>query len=151
MPRRRTHTVVGTALGGAAGLITASRLPEEHRPIHVAFALFGGFVGGQLPDVIEPALSPNHRGAFHSVGALGLTGFTWLANWQADCHARAKGCDERAGGTHLTDAQRSDELFKAFWWRALAGFSVGIIAGYASHLALDATSPRGLPLLGQRF
>ena len=151
MPRRRTHTVVGTALGGAAGLLTASGLPEEQRAIHVAFAAFGGFIGGQLPDVIEPALSPNHRGAFHSVGALGLTGLAWLADWQGDCHARANGCDARAGAAHLTEAQKSDERFKAFWWRALAGFSVGIIAGYASHLALDATSPRGLPLLGQGF
>ena len=119
--------------------------------MHIAFALLGGFVGGQLPDVIEPAASPNHRGAFHSVGALGLTGSAWFADWQANCHARAKGCEERAAAPYLTDAERSGERLKAFWWRALAGFIVGIIAGYASHLALDFTSPRGLPLLTQAY
>src|SRR4051812_39582043 len=107
MPRRRTHAVVGTAIGGAAGLLTANTLPEQHKAVHVAFALLGGFVGGQLPDAIEPALSPNHRGAFHSVGALSLTGFAWLANWQADCHARANGCDDRVGDMRLTEVQRS--------------------------------------------
>jgi hypothetical protein len=30
--------------------------------------------------------------------------------------------------------------------RLLAGFVAGLLAGYASHLALDAVTPKGLPI-----
>jgi len=32
-------------------------------------------------------------------------------------------------------------------WRMLSGFAVGAATGYDSHLALDACTPRGIPLL----
>jgi hypothetical protein len=32
-------------------------------------------------------------------------------------------------------------------FRLLAGFIAGLLAGYASHLALDALTPKGLPVL----
>jgi hypothetical protein len=44
-------------------------------------------------------------------------------------------------------AFRLAELF----WRFLAGFLNGIAAGYVSHLALDAASPRSIPLLTTGF
>ncbi|PYU90685.1 MAG: hypothetical protein DMG25_16690 [Acidobacteria bacterium] len=34
-----------------------------------------------------------------------------------------------------------------FLWRFLAGFTNGLAAGYVSHLALDAATPRSIPLL----
>jgi len=39
------------------------------------------------------------------------------------------------------------ELF----WRFLAGLANGLAAGYVSHLALDAFTPRSLPLLASGF
>ncbi len=44
------------------------------------------------------------------------------------------------------------DLF-ALLWRLAAGFANGLAAGYISHLALDAVTPRSIPLLtsaGQR-
>jgi hypothetical protein len=36
-------------------------------------------------------------------------------------------------------------------WRFLAGFENGLAAGYMSHLALDAVTPRSIPLLTRGF
>lgn len=37
---------------------------------HVGLGVIGGAIGGQLPDLIEPATSPHHRRSFHSATAL---------------------------------------------------------------------------------
>jgi membrane-bound metal-dependent hydrolase YbcI (DUF457 family) len=37
------------------------------------------------------------------------------------------------------------------FWRFAAGFANGLAAGYVSHLALDAATPRSLPLLVSGF
>jgi hypothetical protein len=36
-------------------------------------------------------------------------------------------------------------------WRLAAGFANGLAAGYISHLALDAATPRSIPLLKAGF
>jgi hypothetical protein len=41
-------------------------------------------------------------------------------------------------------------MFELFW-RFLAGFTNGLAAGYVSHLALDAATPRSIPLLTNGF
>ncbi len=41
-------------------------------------------------------------------------------------------------------------LFEIFW-RLAAGFANGLAAGYLSHLALDAMTPRSIPLLKSGF
>jgi hypothetical protein len=41
-------------------------------------------------------------------------------------------------------------LFELFW-RLAAGFFNGLRAGYVSHLALDAMTPRSIPLLTSGF
>jgi hypothetical protein len=38
-----------------------------------------------------------------------------------------------------------------FLWRFLAGLANGLAAGYVSHLALDAFTPRSIPLLASGF
>lgn len=76
-----------------------------------------------LPDLIEPALHPNHRQFFHSVAFAGILG--WGAykvyEWEAE---------------HPVD--------KAIRLVLLVG-----AAGYLIHLALDACSPKSLPLIGK--
>jgi hypothetical protein len=41
-------------------------------------------------------------------------------------------------------------IFELFW-RFLTGFTSGLAAGYVSHLALAAVTPRSIPLLSNRF
>lgn len=87
---------------------------------------WGGFfcsaaIGGAFaltPDLLEPALHPNHRQFFHSVVALGLLGY---GNYRA------------LNSTRLNPDQKL----------ALAVASTG----YVSHLLMDSTTPKSLPLI----
>jgi hypothetical protein len=77
-----------------------------------------GSLAGTLPDIIEPATSPNHRKTFHSYGA--MVAVTW-------------------GTIKLaTDTDLSHEVKTAV---TVAG------ASYLSHLALDSETPKGLPII----
>lgn len=38
-----------------------------------------------------------------------------------------------------------------FFWRMLTGFANGLAAGYLSHLAIDAGTPRSIPILTNGF
>ena len=151
MPRKSTHLTAGSASGAVVGLLTCRSLPQEHQLVHVAFATIGGALGGLAPDVLEPAISPNHRSLFHSLAAGGGIGAAALAEWQADCHRAAAACDTRASCAPPDSRERSNEENKAFLWRALAGLIVGFLAGYASHLLMDAGTRKSLPLIVDGF
>lgn len=76
-----------------------------------------------LPDILEPATSPNHRAFFHSLAFAALlgAGLYKLNQWEPE-----------------TDAEK--------FWRV-----VGMLAGsaYLIHLTLDFTTSRSLPLIGR--
>lgn len=76
-----------------------------------------------LPDILEPALHPNHRQFFHSLTFAALIGAGWKSayDWKP-----------------MTEDGR-------FWRRV---FMIGAGA-YLCHLALDATTAKSLPLLGK--
>lgn len=89
--------------------------------------LVGALVGGVLPDRLEPATHPGHRAFFHSVAVAAALG--WLGcKVHQQCHEES---ESPALGHHF-----------------LMGLTLGAILGYESHLALDAGTPSGLPLLG---
>jgi inner membrane protein len=75
-----------------------------------------------LPDILEPATSPNHRAFFHSLAFAGLVGVGMkkLYSWEPE-----------------TDGQK---LLR----------KVVMVAGaaYLIHLALDFTTRKSLPLIG---
>lgn len=79
-------------------------------------------VTGLVPDVVEPALDPNHRSFAHSVTA--GSGIVGLA--MSSCGVENKNWDE--------------------WYKILGAAAT---AGYISHLVLDGCTPRGLPLLSK--
>lgn len=116
------HTVTGAATGLAAVLIEKETLQES--PLLLLAAPAVGTVFGKLPDVIEPAFkNPNHRQFFHSIAFVGLVAY---------------------GLKKTYDWKPEDGVDKAIRLLALcAGF------GYLSHLVLDSTTPRGLPLVGK--
>lgn len=80
-------------------------------------------VATNLPDLIEPAVNPHHRQFFHSLAFAGMliVGGKALYDWQP---------------------QTDDGRF----WRKVGLIGLG---AYLCHLALDATTPRSLPLLGR--
>lgn len=77
----------------------------------------------KLPDILEPAVNPHHRQFFHSLAFAGLL---------------------IAGGKKLYDWQ--PETDEGRFWRKAGLIGPG---AYLCHLALDATTPRSLPLLGR--
>ncbi len=119
MPNRNDHLLYGF-LGGALGYILIRLIDNaEIKPESVLLAGGIGAVAGLAPDILEPAVNPNHRATFHSVAA--VTAITVGAN-----------------EVHKTELIDSD---------ADAVLLGGIAGGYLSHLAADSTTQKGLPLI----
>ncbi|MFT7773251.1 metal-dependent hydrolase [Roseateles sp.] len=116
-----THQVVA---GFATGVFLAER--ERQAGVRTAQPLLRGTAAAfltKLPDILEPATSPNHRQFFHSLAFAALLGVALheLNKWQP----------ESAGG----------ELFKALGQAA--------IPAYLIHLFLDSLTAKSLPLVGR--
>jgi len=123
----------------------------------------GGCLGGMLPDIFEPADSSWHRDVAHSatVGGGVLALRATLAEMAQECRDKAQ--QYRAiqmvvvPGLSTFVPAPADPLkqllgnLAELFWGLLAGFLNGLSAGYASHLLLDAATPRGIPLLAGRF
>lgn len=149
MANRRAHTIVGSALGGTTAFLLARDQDPEHRLVEALGGALGGAWGGRLPDLIEPALHPGHRSVAHALVPAGVVGAAVVPRFRAgQQHVRrwADRCRARRDAATST-------LEQFFWWlaemacRIVAGAMAGAAAGYASHLLLDAATPRGLPLL----
>lgn len=116
-----THQVVA---GFATGVFLAER--ERQAGVRTAQPLLRGTAAAfltKLPDILEPATSPNHRQFFHSLAFAALLGVALheLNKWQP----------ESAGG----------ELLKALGQAA--------IPAYLIHLFLDSLTAKSLPLVGR--
>lgn len=119
-----------------------------------------------LPDVLEPALSSWHRNVAHSctAGAAIVYSKDALLQFEKFCREQADLCALQ----HKTLQMRPDPWqpnvfvpapadpfmllslkIAEMFWRFLAGFANGLAAGYISHLALDAVTPRSIPLFGK--
>ena len=132
MPNLRKHATVGAAVGGGANLVwqVLKILDDPNRPkdfwdflsrinfLELAAFAAGGAVIASLPDILEPASSPNHRAMFHSFafGAAVTYG---------------------AFGKHSEMMMPNDRHLLQ-----TAALS------YLSHLFLDCQTPKCLPLVG---
>lgn len=117
MPSRKAHAWLGAVGSVATYILECNRRGQQPQIEEVLASAIGGGVTGIAPDVVEPATNPNHREFFHS-GILGL--------------GLGKGVQE-IDGLNLTEKQKAMA-------RALA-------IGYLSHLAADATTPKGLQMV----
>lgn len=111
------HFGVGTTLGILA--YAAIKLSKQEK-LTLEGCLGTGLIGGvaaSLPDLIEPASNPNHRAFFHSYGLGAFLLYAATHVWDSDLTVEQKGAYSTA------------------------------IAGFLSHLALDSTTPKGLPVL----
>ncbi len=118
MPSRGAHILIGAVTGLVVESLSAQARGREPTSGGMVRSAALGAAGGLLPDWLEPALDPNHRGLFHSTAGLLLELYLL---WQASAVV----------------ATRPDTPE----WRAL-------LAGYSSHLVADARTPAGLPLVG---
>lgn len=116
------HVVTGLVGSTVVGLVDVGRRREEYTPAAAGVVLgamaLGSVIGSLLPDLLEPARSPNHRAFFHSFIVAGIVGLILRALWR------------RAGRPEAGEA-----------------FAKGIAIGYGAHLAADSITPKGLPLV----
>lgn len=149
MANGKLHRAVGSAAGAVNALARSHDLGPWPALAESAGGFCGGWVGGALPDVLEPATSPRHRGPLHSwTTATGLLtyGNEGLSAFQTRCRERAVLAEERFAAARGLEAVVP--AMAALFWRFLSGFLAGLQGGYVSHLALDAVTPAGLPALG---
>ena len=106
-----------------AGVAAADWKEGDHWVKHPVVAAGAAASCGTLPDLLEPALHPNHRQFFHGVVfAFGLgVGLYQLYEWEPD-----------------TDPKR-----------LLRGALLVAGAAYLVHLAMDACTRKSLPLIGK--
>lgn len=130
MPNKGTHIAAGAGLGAAVlalwEIIDQNRKIQrgEQTELDWGGVAVNGFIGavvggvfGVLPDVLEPATCFEHRQFFHSLS------FAILA----------------AGGIH--------QLLKRIQNPMVRRLVIVAAVGYGSHLALDAKTIQGLPLV----
>lgn len=111
----------------AAAICTAMHMVDPKDDVFVnrfgkvAAGAFVGYSAGSLPDWIEPALHPNHRKFFHSLFFAGVVG---------------------AGAYQVYKWEPAD-----FWQSILRVAGLSICGAYLVHLAMDASTPKGLPFI----
>lgn len=150
MAGRREHDSAGVVAGVATALLTARKDAE---PYEMMLEAIGGGLGGRfgshVPDVLEPAIHSHHRDVMHSI----TVATTLVAKGQKRAMKVVDRLRERAD--HLrARRETSTNLLERFILvlaeaacRMAAGFVAALIPGYVSHLALDAATPRGIPLI----
>lgn len=155
MANGTTHQNVGMLVGGIAAAWQAREQQPLHRVIETAGgALAGRYFAGVLPDILEPATSSFHRGFGHSAtaGVAVCSGAARMAGEpQAWLRARA---DEHAQARVAMPGDRLGQFLHwlaEVFWRLLAGAASGFAPAFASHLVLDAFTPRGVPVVARGF
>jgi hypothetical protein len=149
MPNKSVHQAVGALAGGGLALAKSNGQTVGHQITETIGGAVAGFGFGRLPDIIEPASSPNHRSFGHSATTeliLSAVGVNMLDEWQSflRTHADRQAAIAKQAQTPLSELWH---LFLEFLCRLLAGAVAGALGGYGSHLALDAFSARSLPLV----
>jgi len=150
MPGRATNVVVGTIAGATTAAFRARHEPDGRFLLETLGGGAGGYLGGQLPDILEPATSSWHRSFAHSVAA--GTGIAYLAHERLS--AAQEWCRRQADTLAARRAQMPADSFAACLLalaettlRILAGLLAGLVAGYLSHLVLDARTARSIRLI----
>ena len=153
MPGYKVHKTTGGLVGGAAALVCAQNQP----PLLALVEVLGGYLAGQSagtwPDVVEPGLSSHHRDVFHALAptAFGATlAFQQTISIQSSLRTQAQLCFQHAASID-NGPQQFLNVTVGVVLQMLAGAVPAIPAGYLSHVALDAATPRGIPLLVRRF
>lgn len=115
-----THRLVAGVAIAAAAAHHEQRNGQQPTAMPLAAGALGA-VCTNLPDILEPATSPNHRKVFHSVTCAVAVAVGMKKAW---------------------DWEPEDDLGRLLRFVALVAG-----AGYLAHLALDATTKRSLPLI----
>jgi len=151
MPNRETHRPVGMALGGAYAAWCAQTEPGDRIAFEALGGVAGGWLGAALPDWIDPPVCPDHRHFGH--GAANVIGAVWVsADAMLDIQQRLRRRADRLARQRPfleSDLARFLNWLEECMLRFLAGLLNGLVAGYLSHLFLDALTARGIPFFAR--
>jgi len=140
MPNRDLHLPAGAVAGVAHASYRAWGQPGPHLLAEAT----GGLVGG-----IDTPCSLRHRGEAHSMGITGTLGYfvnSQLPAWQESLRNEAQHYVQLRAASPFVLPQIAYGVLELIL-RFLAGGLAGLLAGYASHLALDSLTPSALPIL----
>lgn len=145
----KTHKKIGRISGAAVAVVCSDDGDTlGDLVLQGVGGCLGGTVGQAIPDLLEPALHSHHRDLAHSfaagVAVVELTRRV-IAVWNTYCRANAAAAQRKAC-PELSPSERFACGAEAAFWKVAIGFGPGLAAGYVSHLALDASTPRGIPL-----
>jgi hypothetical protein len=150
MAGRREHDVAGAIAGFVSALVTA---PKSANAAELAMELLGGVLGGRvgsrIPDVLEPAIHSHHRDVCHGL-TFAMTALPTGARLASTAQDRLRARADQFRARREASEDGFERLVMAvaeIVCRVAAGFVGAIVPGYASHLALDAGTPRGIPLM----
>lgn len=122
MPSFKQHAILGVASGVGVYLIEYAK--KKSRDPDTVFDITKlllhaslGFSASIIPDILEPATNPNHRNFFHSITFLFLLFYL------------------------LNDQSKKDTL------EDKTIFFINFVLGYSTHLFVDGTTPKGLPII----
>src|SRR5438094_742998 len=151
MSDRKTHLGAGALVGIGVGVYSVRNLEGWPVVARMLGAVLASVAGAALPDVLETALHSWHRRSFHSWGALAGTAGVTLGppaaarGWMAEREAAAERCHAEREALPPDHPERAGLWLAEMFEHFLIAGALGLPAGYASHLVLDAASPRGLP------
>jgi hypothetical protein len=149
MSNREVHQLAGAIVGAAYAALQARGERSDYKTAEIIGGFVAGKFAGCLPDKIDPPASPRHRSVGHGVIPCGVAGIgihTKMAEWQQSLRTKANEYATKRAGTE-------DPLLHLFYglieylYRFAAGAASGFVAGYGSHLFLDARTRSGLPLI----
>lgn len=152
MSRKPEHCRAGLIAGGTAGLIRGQDQPKLVLLLETLGGAWGGWIGGQIPDWLEPAKgNPRHRGLCHSeiavMGVLQL-GKKAVRGWEGFFRDTAGRLEEEARQHPDQVLHSVFRLLIAGSCRIFAGFLAGLVAGFVSHILLDAATSTSIGILG---
>lgn len=135
MPDGRTHFLAGTVCGALASLVIQARLHEnkELNPGHFLLSTGTGAAVSRLPDILEPAVHPNHRAFFHSFAFGAALGFGAV---QVGKKIKEKRAERKTLGVEQISGAE-----------ILLGLLLIAIMVVLLHLLMDGFTKKGLPLI----
>ena len=139
MANGKVHVAVGRGAGVATAGIAARNEDAQVIFLRALGGFFGGDLGGRMPDLLDPPCNgPNHRSVAHGLIPLGST-----MVWGKDSFVRLRDFLKQKA----LEFSRQESFLMAALCQICIGIVDGFLAGYASHLALDAVTPMGLPIV----
>jgi len=146
MPKRSTHDIFAATGGAVVGLKIVTGQNPAIQLLEIGVTVLASMVGARIPDLVEPGIHPFHRGFAHAAIPATTAYIAGIARARVICGERASACRHRASLCAAGSAEQSNQELTAIFWSLLAAALAGFAYGYLSHIALDALTPRSVPL-----